>query len=250
MPSYAYNDGDGLSVIDKTVPNGAVETVAILDDALKQVKAYLKDATAGVAKIQADVTAGLADITAIEADITALEAADVVHDASIANLLARVVSLETQIASILGSAPVTLIATMSTPQAIAAGAGATIVQFNTESIDTLAAFNPSTYTFTAPTAGLYDVMVALELGISASSAPTVITHIVEVFVAGVSAAKRILTVGTDTTTRTIELFSKFQLSATQAVLVKYTATVGSGTLTTTIGITPTMSILQISRASA
>lgn len=47
MPDYDYNPGDGLSVLDETRPNGATEPVSILDNAVKQIKGYLKDATVG-----------------------------------------------------------------------------------------------------------------------------------------------------------------------------------------------------------
>lgn len=45
--SYGYTNGDGLAVLDVTKPDGATEPVSNLDDAIKQVKAYLKDPTAG-----------------------------------------------------------------------------------------------------------------------------------------------------------------------------------------------------------
>ncbi len=45
--AYPYTNGDGLAVIDPLLPDGAAEPVANLDDALRQVKAYLKDPTAG-----------------------------------------------------------------------------------------------------------------------------------------------------------------------------------------------------------
>lgn len=50
--SYAYTNGDGLAVLSVSTPDGASEPVSNLDDAIRQVKAYLKDDVAGVAKIQ------------------------------------------------------------------------------------------------------------------------------------------------------------------------------------------------------
>lgn len=47
MPSYAYTNGDGLTVLDVATPDGATEPVANLDEAIRQIKAYLKDPEAG-----------------------------------------------------------------------------------------------------------------------------------------------------------------------------------------------------------
>ena len=47
MPDYSYTTGDGLSALDVTKPDGDVEPVANLDDAIKQIIAYLKDSAVG-----------------------------------------------------------------------------------------------------------------------------------------------------------------------------------------------------------
>lgn len=47
MADYSYTEGDGLAVIDELTPDGAVEPVSVTDDAIRQIKAYLKDATVG-----------------------------------------------------------------------------------------------------------------------------------------------------------------------------------------------------------
>jgi len=44
--SYAYITGDGVTVLDPATPNGAAEPVSILDDAIRQIKAYLRDDSA------------------------------------------------------------------------------------------------------------------------------------------------------------------------------------------------------------
>lgn len=249
MPSYAYNDGDGLSVIDKTLPNGATEPVSSLDDALKQVKAWMKDATAGGAYIKAEIETA-------KTDITTLEAADVAMDTRMDTAETDIAALETDVGVLQntvdglvaagGSAPVTAIIITGSTQAVAAGAGATTVQFNTASLDTRGGFNVGTYTYTAPIAGLYNLVVALGLTTTAASTPTAIVHTLEVFVNGTSAAKTVLAVDSDDD-RTIELARMFQLSATNTVLVKYTCAVGSGSMTSTIQADPTKTILQLSR---
>lgn len=57
--SYAYTNGDGVSVLDKTTPNGAAEPVSNLDDAIKQIKAWIRDTTSnvGAAGMQAAIAA-------------------------------------------------------------------------------------------------------------------------------------------------------------------------------------------------
>lgn len=45
--SYAYTNGDGVSALDKTTPDGSLEYVASLDDAIRQIKAYLVDPADG-----------------------------------------------------------------------------------------------------------------------------------------------------------------------------------------------------------
>ena len=45
--SYAYTNGDGLSALDSATPDGATEPMSNADDAIRQIKAYLKDPIAG-----------------------------------------------------------------------------------------------------------------------------------------------------------------------------------------------------------
>jgi microcystin-dependent protein len=47
MADYSYTDGQGLDQLDSATPNGATEPVSILDDAVRQIKAYLKDPLVG-----------------------------------------------------------------------------------------------------------------------------------------------------------------------------------------------------------
>lgn len=69
--AYTYTDGQGLAALDKTTPNGATETVSILDDAIRQIKAFMRDTTTG----------GLAGLftrmTTAETNITTLTAANI-----------------------------------------------------------------------------------------------------------------------------------------------------------------------------
>lgn len=58
MP-YNYTNGDGVAPLLVTEPNGATETVSILDNAIRQIKAYLNDPTAGPAALVALLSAGV-----------------------------------------------------------------------------------------------------------------------------------------------------------------------------------------------
>lgn len=52
MPSsFTYNNGDGHAVLDSATPVGATDPVNLLDDSDQQIKKFLKDTTAGLAKI-------------------------------------------------------------------------------------------------------------------------------------------------------------------------------------------------------
>ena len=49
--SYNYTNGDGVAVLLPAEPNGATEPVSILDNAVRQIKAYLNDPIAGPAAL-------------------------------------------------------------------------------------------------------------------------------------------------------------------------------------------------------
>lgn len=65
MPDYSYTTGDGLSKLSVTTPDGDTEPVANLDEAIKQIKAYLKDSSVGPeALINATYPVGMVVMTA------------------------------------------------------------------------------------------------------------------------------------------------------------------------------------------
>ena len=47
MATYNYTNGDGVTALSASTPDGASEPVSVLDDAIRQVKAYLLDPTKG-----------------------------------------------------------------------------------------------------------------------------------------------------------------------------------------------------------
>ncbi len=53
--SYSYTNGDGLAALTPTEPDGDAEPLSNLDDAIKQVKAFLLDPVAGYAALAASV---------------------------------------------------------------------------------------------------------------------------------------------------------------------------------------------------
>lgn len=62
MADYSYVRGDGSSVLDKTTPVGQSEPGPVLDDAIRQIKAYLNDDLVGP---DALITAMLAEANAV-----------------------------------------------------------------------------------------------------------------------------------------------------------------------------------------
>lgn len=58
--SYTYTAGQGVTALVPTEPNGATEPVSNLDDAIRQVKAFLTDSSAGWPYLVTQVNAALA----------------------------------------------------------------------------------------------------------------------------------------------------------------------------------------------
>lgn len=207
--SYTYTDGDGLTALDKTTPNGATEPVSNLDDAIRQIKAYMRDSTGGLAKLKADV-----------------------------DELAATISGK-------------MIATKSGAQLVTAGAGASIVQFNTEAVDAAAAFDPTTYKYTAPESGLYFVVASLRVSLSShTGSPTDINHKLQIFIAGIAAATQTIVSQSHNDEVTIQISRMFNLSAGQTIDVRYVVTVGSGTYVAATSTDATDTIFQVVKAAA
>ena len=55
--SYNYTNGDGVSVLLPTEPNGATEPLSNLDNAIRQIKAFLNDPTKGIPYLEAAIAA-------------------------------------------------------------------------------------------------------------------------------------------------------------------------------------------------
>lgn len=200
--SYDYTDGDGLAVLDSATPNGAVEPVSNLDDAIRQIKAYLKDSTSGVQALTTNAS------------------------------------------------PVKVIVSMSAVQAFASGAAAALVLFDTEALDNAGTFNPTTHTFTALSAGLYEVNVALNLTVTASAAPTDVRCLLTVAVNGTTGARAIHSFDASVLGKQITLKRKFNLSAGQTLTVKLQVTVASNSITYQATTDATESVLEIIRLSS
>lgn len=72
MATYNYTDGDGLAGLDKTTPVGGIEFVSILDEAIRQIKSYLKDPIAGAAYLTTRVAAIDASLSLIQGTVTGI----------------------------------------------------------------------------------------------------------------------------------------------------------------------------------
>jgi microcystin-dependent protein len=68
--AYNYTNGDGLTALLVTEPNGATEKVSILDNAIRQIKAYLQDPVAGLLSVINRVTAVETSVTTLTANLT------------------------------------------------------------------------------------------------------------------------------------------------------------------------------------
>lgn len=131
--SYNYTDGDGLAAIVKTEPADS-DQVATGAPALRQIKAYMKDAAGGLAKLIADVAA--------------IPAAYLAADASLANTLKTYPAQVTR---------------ESAPQSIPVDGAPHQITFEAASINpTPAPFNLGANKYVAPVAGYYKFSVTTQ----------------------------------------------------------------------------------------
>lgn len=216
--AYIYNPGDGLAVLDAAEPNGATEPVSILDDAVKQIKAYLKDATVGP-----------------EAKIAALQT---IASAGGTGLVDRVTTLE-------GNNGKKAIITRVGAQSVIGGSGIAVINFDSEEVDSAGAFSIVTHQYTAPITGLYLVAVQLTVTKSASAAPTGIIHQLDVFVDAASGAFVKEHSGTNEDPKTLQFTRMFNLTVGQTLSAKYTLTLTGGSMTVDLSTDPRDTIFQI-----
>lgn len=251
--SYSYTDGDGLASLDKTLPNGAIEPVSNLDDALKQVKAFLVDPLAGVAKDKTDITNLTNTGISLTNRVANAEAAITSGAAAITSLQIAQAATQSQVDSLViiaGGAPVTFIVTMSAIQDCLSVDILNGVEFDTIAIDSDSGFDVGTHIYTVPKAGLYDVLGSVKLVTSASAVPVGISHRLVFKVNGVEAAEAVVPCSDLTDDRTIELGRAFQLAATNTIELLYKVSTSGGTMTSQIQLSSVGTILQGSRRSA
>lgn len=232
--SYTYNPGDPVTVLVVTEPNGAVEPVSILDDAIKQIKKYLNDGTAGPKALITALT------TTVTTNATTAAAANTARIADIAALDVRLDTIE-------GNTGGKAIVSHPGAQSFIAGSGIAPITFDTEEVDSDGAYNPVSFTYTAPADGLYLVIAQVAVETASSTTPDDIIHQLDIFVDASSGAIKKLFVGDDENQQTLELIRTFNLTAGQTISTKYTLTVGSGALTVDLVADSRETILQISR---
>jgi hypothetical protein len=212
--SYAYVNGDGLAVLDAATPAGT-ESVSFGSDAIRQIKAFLKDATAGYAKTAADLATLTATVAALDVEVTALQGLADELDAAVPVTNNRAV-FQTY---------------MTANQSVAHDAGEVAVVFNAEVLDPDTCYDPTTYKFTAPTTGVYFFNCSIRIDVTAEAAPTDITHALKLKVSGSLLAESGEHVGTATGGRTFHLTQILQLTAGNEVQVFYEPAVSGGTAT-------------------
>lgn len=234
--SYVYNAGDPVTVLLVTEPNGATEPVSILDDAIKQVKKYLNDPTVGPKALITALT------TTVGTNATTAATATAAVATSVTNLTTRVSTLETNMG---GKA----IVTHPGAQSFVQGAGIAPVTFDMEEVDSDGAFNPASYTYTAPTSGLYLVICQLALETSASAAPLDIVEQLDIFVDAASGAIKKFYAGVNEDPRTIEIIRVFNLTVGQTLSAKFQVNVSGGTITRDVIVDSRQTIFQVERLS-
>lgn len=190
--AYDYNPGDGPSVLDPTKPDGSIEPLSNLDDAIRQIIGYLTDATGeGLAK-------KLADLVTLEGQV--------------GNLSNRAVFL----------------AYTSLNQALNTGSPAAIVQFDQKGDDPDDVFDIATYKFTAPEDGVYYFSAALRIDSTGASTPTDIGTFIKLVVNATDEAIAERGMGDSLPGTTIDVNRMFFLNQGDEVQVRYEITCGSG----------------------
>lgn len=82
--AYNYSNGDGVGALDETLPNGSTEKILILDDAIRQIKRYLKDPSDGpdgridstlsqLASAESDISSNTTEINSLKTRVDTLE---------------------------------------------------------------------------------------------------------------------------------------------------------------------------------
>lgn len=228
--SYNYTDGDGLSALDKTEPAGS-EAASNLDDAVRQIKAYLKDATGGLA-------AEIAKITTLQSEVAALESsmADLVAGyTNAAGVNAALDAVIADAADLDVAVPVTnnrgaFLAYKTASQTVAHDAGEVAVPFPAESFDPDNAYDIANSKYVAPVTGVYQFNLQIRISCSSISSPTNIQHQLKLKRGGTIVAVTEHDVGADTDGRTYSLTTQLQLTAGNEISVFYQPAVSSGTV--------------------
>ena len=196
--SYSYSPGDGLAVLILTEPDGDAEPLSNLDDAIKQIKAYLADTD----------PAGLAgQIAAINSALTTL-------GGSVAGLASRAA----------------FVAYMTGNVAWTAGGATVQMTFDQEESDPDGVFTPGSYKFVAPSAGIYLFTLNLRVDVLASSTPVGTSYVCKLYKNGAPFAEQSRGVGTITDGTTVSITRQMTLAANDEVTAWFSAGIASGSI--------------------
>lgn len=167
MSDYSYTNGDGLTKLDVSTPVGAAEPISVLDDAIRQIKAFLKDTSAGYAY-------QVAQIAALGSSITALQAA--VGSAGSRNFFSSYSNAHQ---------------TISTPST------AMKINFGLELADPDGCYNNTTSRFIAPATGWYRFILSTRVDWLSPSTPVGLTYAIMLHKNGVEVAAQEFELGTN-----------------------------------------------------
>lgn len=196
--SYSYSPGDGIAALDPTEPDGDAEPLSNLDDAVKQIKAYLADTT----------SPGLAGA------LVALQDAVASLGSSVAGLSSRAA----------------FVAYATGDVAWTAGGATVQIQFDQEESDPDGVFTPGTYKFKAPSAGIYMFVLTLRVDVIASSTPVGISYVAKLYKNGAPFAEASRGVGTITDGTTVSITRQMTLALNDEVTAHFSAGVASGSI--------------------
>ena len=201
MSDYSYTNGDGLSKLDVATPVGTTEPISVLDDAIRQIKAFLKDGTSGYASLVTQLATLSTNMTALQAAVGSYGSRNFFSSYSNAHQFISVPSTSTKI------------------------------NFGLELADPDACYNNSTSRFTAPATGWYRFVLSTRVDWLSPSTPVGITFAIMLHKNGVEVAAQEFEIGTRCEGITVALPRTISLNAGDYVEAYASYGLASGSIT-------------------